>query len=80
MVSGVSFTINKYSKYTPDNCCQIPGVSSPRAASEYGGLGQPGLTRWILQAGEYRGLSESELQHPEDIQMFIRGLVQAVNE
>lgn len=36
MVSGVSFTINKYRKYTPDNCCQIPGVIRQRAPSEFG--------------------------------------------
>lgn len=31
MVSGVSFIINKYREYTPDNCCQILGVISQRA-------------------------------------------------
>jgi len=80
MVSGVSFTINKYRKYTPDNCCQIPGVISQRAPSEFGILGQRGLTYWKLQADKYQGLSESELQYAEDIQLAMWGLGQSVNE
>lgn len=79
MVSGVSFTINKYRKYTPDNRCQIPGVISQRAPSEFGILGQPALTYWKLQADKYQGLSESELRYTEDIQLFIWGLGQSVN-
>lgn len=73
MVSGVSFTINKYRKYTPDNCCQISGVISQRAPSEFGILGQAALTYWKLQADKYQGLSESELRYAEDIQLFIWG-------
>lgn len=80
LVSGVSFTINKYRKYTPDNCCQILGIISQRAPSEFGILGQPALTYWKLQADKYQGLCESELWYTEDIQLFIWGLGQSVNE
>lgn len=80
MVSGVSFTINKYREYTPDNCCQVSGVISQRAPSEFGILGQPASSYWKLQADKHQGLSESELRYAEDIQLFTWGLGQSVKE
>lgn len=79
-VSGVSFIINKYRKCTPDNCCQILGVVSQRTPSKFGILGQLGLTYWKLQADKYQGVSESELWYSGDIQLFMWGLGQCVNE
>lgn len=64
----------------PRQLLQIPGVSSQRAPSEFGILGQQGLTYWKLQADKYQGVSESELWYSGDVQLFMWGLGQCVNE